>query len=230
MIPVNKDNSAETAKVLKDGAVVGPATVRRSPSIAKLAAALCAAQADFKSPAKKKQNPHLKNWYADLPAVLDAVLPALNANRLCVTQFPCELDGQPALQTLLLHDSGEWVETTALLRPVKTDPQSIGSAQSYARRYALLALCGVAPEDDAADDDGHAASRPAREPEPAPNDDLRRRAGWAQKLAATMSPAECDRVAEEIRADPALGPGDRKALGPLWQEAKARSKAAVPSA
>lgn len=153
-VPVNSANAVEVAKVLKDGAVCGAATVRRSASIAKLAAALCSAQGEVKNPIKNKQNPHLKNWYADLVAVLEAILPAFNKHKLCIAQMPCELDGEPAMQTLLLHESGEWMEFTAKTRPPKTDPQSVGSSQTYARRYALLSLCGIAADDD---DDGTAA-------------------------------------------------------------------------
>jgi len=145
-------------------------TVRRSESVANLAAALCKAQAEVKAPAKNKQNPHLKNWYADLAAVAEAVLPAFLRHGLSVTQLPCELGGDPAVMTLVLHTSGEWLETVARTRPVKADPQGAGSALTYAKRYALQSIAGVVAEDD---DDGHAAThrpqpqqKPASQPSP----------------------------------------------------------------
>lgn len=152
-----------------DEGEVNPASVRSSPTIAKLAVALTAAQAEVGSPVKNKQNPHLKNWYADLGAVLTAVMPALVKHKLAVLQLPCEMDGQPALMTLLVHESGEWIGTVAKTRPQKMDPQGVGSALSYARRYALQAVAGVTAEDD---DDGEQAgrrpARPAASPAPAP--------------------------------------------------------------
>lgn len=157
-VSVNAGNAVEAARTIRDGCVVGPSTVRRSATCAKIAAALCGAQSEIQNPTKNKQNPHLKNWYADITAVLGAVLPVFTKHKLAVTQLPCELDGEPALLTLVLHDSGEWLETVTKIRPVKTDPQSIGSAQSYARRYALQSVAGVAADDD---DDGNAGSRPA---------------------------------------------------------------------
>ena len=145
-------------------------TVRMSPSIAALAKALALAQAEMENPPKDSVNPHFKSRYADLATVRDTIIPVLNRRGLSVAQLPCELAGSPALTTLLLHESGEWIETTILLHPIKVDPQGIGSALTYARRYALQSVAGVAADDD---DDGNAATRPARpvqqqQPKPAP--------------------------------------------------------------
>lgn len=163
---VNESNAATVARTVRDGAVIGEHSVRRSPSLAKIAAALCAAQCELKNPVKNKQNPHFKNWYADLTAVLESILPVFTKHKLSVMQLPCELDDAPAMMTLIMHDSGEWVETVVKVRPVKLDPQSVGSAQSYAKRYALQSIAGIAAEDD---DDGHAATHrpPAQQPQKA---------------------------------------------------------------
>jgi hypothetical protein len=155
-VMVNESNAGVVARTVRDGAVVGEHSVRRSPSLAKIAAALCAAQCELKNPVKNKQNPHFKNWYADLTAVLESILPVFTKHKLSVMQLPCELDDAPAMMTLIMHDSGEWVETVVKVRPVKLDPQSVGSAQSYAKRYALQSIAGIAAEDD---DDGHAATQ-----------------------------------------------------------------------
>jgi hypothetical protein len=156
---ITERNAVEAAKEAKARAQVecGPSSVRKSLSLSKLAMALCKAQSEMRNPPKDSVNPHFKSRYADLATVRDTVMPVLTKNGLSVLQLPCECDGAPALTTLLMHESGEYVETTMLLRPGKTDPQGVGSALTYARRYSLQSLAGVAADDD---DDGNAASRP----------------------------------------------------------------------
>jgi hypothetical protein len=141
----------------------GP-TVRRSESIAALAAAMCKAQAELKNPPKDSVNPHFKSRYADLATVRDVIVPVLARHGLAVMQFPSDLAGAPALTTVLTHTSGEFIESTARLNPVKSDPQGVGSALTYMRRYTLLGLAGVAAEDD---DDGHAATHRPQQQKPA---------------------------------------------------------------
>lgn len=133
--------------------------VSHSPTIALLASALAKAQGELTNPTKDSVNPHFKSKYADFAAVRDAVSPALSKNKLAVAQLPTEanIDGVagPALVTMLIHESGEFIQTIILLRAQKNDPQGIGSALTYARRYALQSIVGVAAEED---DDGNAAS------------------------------------------------------------------------
>lgn len=138
---------------------IGATSVRVSPTTGALAAALAKAQAEMRNPAKEASNPHFGSKYADLASVRDAVLPALNANGLSVLQFPCDIGELPGLLTILLHTSGERVESVIRLRSPKTDPQGVGSALTYMRRYSLQSLGGVAGE---ADDDGNAASAPSK--------------------------------------------------------------------
>ena len=128
--------------------------MRTSESIASLAAALAKAQAVIEGAIKDKANPAFRSRYADLAAVWDAIREPLTANGLSLIQMPDVFEGEPVLVTRLLHASGEWLEGTYPLNPVKQDPQGYGSAITYARRYAAMAVCGVAPEDD----DGNAAS------------------------------------------------------------------------
>jgi len=135
--------------------------ILRSSSLAELAQALAKAQAELKNPPKDRVNPHYKSKYADLATIRDTVLPVLNKYGLSVVQLPCELPGNEqvptrvGLWTLLLHESGEYLGSCIPLRPVKDDPQGMGSALTYARRYALQAIAGVAGEED---DDGESAS------------------------------------------------------------------------
>jgi hypothetical protein len=125
---------------------------------APLAKALVAAQKATESVKKAATNPAFKSKYADLAHVVEGVVPALNAAGVMVLQSP-GYDGELVhVTTTFLHESGSSVTGTLSLRPSKMDPQGVGSAITYARRYALLAMTGSAPEDD----DGNAASQPGR--------------------------------------------------------------------
>jgi len=99
---------------------------------------------------KTASNPHFRSKYADLEAVMDACSDALANNGLAVWQSIS--DGQ--LITRLFHTSGQWMEGHTPLIIAKNDMQGLGSAFTYARRYGLMAILGIAPEDD----DGNAAS------------------------------------------------------------------------
>jgi len=99
---------------------------------------------------KTASNPHFRSKYADLEAVMDACSDALARNGLAVWQSIS--DGQ--LITRLFHTSGQWMEGNTPLIIAKNDMQGLGSAFTYARRYGLMAILGIAPEDD----DGNAAS------------------------------------------------------------------------
>lgn len=123
---------------------------------APLAKALVAAQKATESIKKAAENDHFKTSYADLAHVVQGVVPALNDAGVAVVQMPT-FDGTiVGVTTVFLHETGSSLTGTLHLRPSKTDPQGVGSAITYARRYALLAMAGGAPEDD----DGNAASGP----------------------------------------------------------------------
>lgn len=127
----------------------------RSEQIHEIAAALAKAQGKIEGASKDKQNPHLKNRYADLASAWDACRAALSENGISVVQAPGDGDaGAISVTTLLMHQSGQWLEGRLSMRPAKGDPQSIGSVITYARRYSLMAMVGIAPEDD----DGNAAA------------------------------------------------------------------------
>lgn len=121
--------------------------------------AFCSAQPKFKRPAKSGKNPHFKTLYSTLEDIWDAIQEALSCNGLMIIQSPQMKDGSVAVCTLLGHKSGQWLMSFLPLNPVKNDPQSVGSAITYAKRYALSALVGIGC-DDGCDDDGAAASSP----------------------------------------------------------------------
>ena len=127
-----------------------------SPTIAALAASLAAAQATIGGAVKGKTNPAFKTKYADLSAVWEAWQEVGPAQGLAVVQLPGEMiEGRVNVTTMLMHKSGEWMRETLSIPVTKADAQGYGSALTYARRYALSALTGIAPEDD----DGNASVR-----------------------------------------------------------------------
>lgn len=121
-------------------------------------AALAASQAEMGKALKSSQNPHFRSKYADLGAVMDACLPALNAHGISVTQPLVTGEFGHIVKTVLTHgDSDTSVECAIPLLLGKQDMQGLGSAMTYARRYGLMAMAGIAPEDD----DGNAAAKSA---------------------------------------------------------------------
>jgi hypothetical protein len=126
-----------------------------SESIKEIAPALLKAQAAIKAAMKDATNPHFKSKYADLASIIDACKPALNAANITFLQGVCSADTGVAVETMLLHTSGEWISTTLTLPVSKNDAQGVGSAITYGRRYGLQALTGVPAEDD----DGNAAAK-----------------------------------------------------------------------
>lgn len=137
--------------------------MNQSEQINELAAALAKAQAAIRPAVKDKTNPAFRSKYADLGSVWEACREALTSNGLSVVQFPVEAGepGRIALETTLLHASGQWLRAAFSLPLAKNDPQGAGSGYTYARRYALAAIVGVVADDD---DDGNAASQPTRQP------------------------------------------------------------------
>ena len=131
--------------------------MNKSEQINELAAALAKAQAKIETAKKDQTNPFYKSQYAGLPQVWDACRKYLTDNGLSVVQTTDTSENGTILETMLLHSSGQWISSIYPVNPVKNDPQGIGSALTYARRYSLMALVGVVA-DDASDDDGNAAS------------------------------------------------------------------------
>jgi hypothetical protein len=141
------------------------------PSHKGLYSALAAAQAEMGRALKDTNNPHFKSKYADLSSVCDACMPALSKHGIAVLQPSFDDETGRYVKTIFVHgDSGETVECRVPLIVAKTDMQGYGSSVTYARRYGLMGMAGIAPEDD----DGNAAAKapPAAEPKrQAPNDD-----------------------------------------------------------
>jgi hypothetical protein len=123
-----------------------------------IATALAAAQINMGKALKQTSNPHFRSKYADLGSVMDACLPALNAHGIAVIQPTGEDEIGRFVETRLIHgESGEQLSCRVPLIVSKNDMQGYGSAVTYARRYGLMAMAGIAPEDD----DGNAAAKAA---------------------------------------------------------------------
>ncbi len=114
-----------------------------SDSINEIAGALAKAQAVMKNAPMNKTNPHFKSKFADLASVRDTVIPALSANGIAVVQAL----GDNCVMTRILHASGQWIESACPIPP-GADMQKMGSAITYARRYSLSAICGIAADED----------------------------------------------------------------------------------
>lgn len=137
--------------------------MKASPTIASLAKALVAAQAEFKAVPKDATNPHFRNTYSSLEAITESVRPILNRHKLAVVQGGSPISDEAgavtavSVETMLLHESGEWISNAVTMPLDKATPQGVGSAVTYGRRYSLSALLAITTDDD---DDGEAASAP----------------------------------------------------------------------
>jgi hypothetical protein len=146
-----------------------------------IATALVKAQKAFGPALKSSTNPHFKSRYADLSACVEAVIEGLNEAGIALIQRTSEDLNGVTVETVFIHESGEMLECGKLHVPAsKQDPQGYGSALTYARRYSLMAACGIAPEDD----DGNAATR-----KPIPTPDI------TDHLAAIEASGNSDELA-----------------------------------
>jgi hypothetical protein len=128
--------------------------MQTSESIKEISTALVAFHKEVDTITKDAKNPFYKSSYATLSNVLGTIDGPLVNNGLSVVQFP---EGDCGLSTRLCHKSGEYMEATYIMKPVKMDPQGLGSAITYARRYSLCAILSLAIDDD--DDGNHASGK-----------------------------------------------------------------------
>lgn len=150
---------------MEETKVMMPEQPCMSAEIGELASALASAQAELSPASKNAQNPHLKNRYADIAAVYEAIRETLPKHGLSVSQIIMPHESKARVRTLLMHKSGQWLASECLM-PLDRNggPQGMGSAITYARRYSLSAIVGVVSEDD---DDAEAA-QPRRQQQAQP--------------------------------------------------------------
>ena len=122
--------------------------MNKSENIAALAAALVKAQAQMSGAKKTAKNPFFKSTYANLEEVIHCVKEPFADNDLAFVQFPITGEDRAGVETIIMHSSGEWVSSEFTLKCVKHDPQGMGSAITYARRYGLQSAAGIPSEDD----------------------------------------------------------------------------------
>lgn len=143
---------------VEPGVILGPTRFEICPQgIGNLFAALAKARKSFKPVLKSSQNPFFKSKYADLAEVIDATKDGLSDNELAIVQPPCfrRSDGTVEIYTFMGHSSGEWIKSILDMPVTKLDPQGVGSAITYGRRYSYSGMVSVASE---VDDDGNSAS------------------------------------------------------------------------
>jgi len=129
--------------------------MQTSDELDKISPAIVAALADIENATKDAQNRHFQSTYATLAALIDATKSGLAKHGLAVIQSPGFEGGLVLVTTRVLHTSGQWIEGVVSSPIGKSDPQGVGSAITYLRRYALAAMCGITQEDD----DGNGAAK-----------------------------------------------------------------------
>lgn len=179
----------------------------KSDQLNELAKALCRAQGKIKHAVKDSDNPFFKSRYADLTSVWEAIRDAFQAEGLSVSQIPTtDDDGKPALETLLMHSSGQWVSGVVPINPIKNDPQGLGSAITYMRRYALQAIAGVCADDD----DGEAAhGRGSNKKQNSAGEPVKKKPAWSDQEKLEIGKIRAALVA--------YGPGGEEAADTIWR-------------
>lgn len=183
--------------------------MRFSESITDLAIALAAAQRELKNPYNTADNPFFKSKYAPLPDVLNEIRPVLAKYGLSLIQSPAVSEKGIGVETLLLHKSGQHIAFDPyFLTPAKNDPQTAGGAITYARRYALNAILGIAGEED---DDGNTASGNSTKKPPRKSEIASAESAppppWTQNHTPAPS-IKCPKCGKIVQAHPRKGGGD----------------------
>ncbi len=173
----------------------------KSESIAALAKAIALSQLHVGNALKSSTNPHFKSKYADLAEILNTVRPVFSANGIAIVQTPTFESGVASVETMLCHESGEFISSVCSSPVSKQDAQGIGSAITYLRRYSLAAMCGIAQEDD---DGQHAVQEPQTQ---------------RQAPSRKLSNAEREMGVADMKGAP-----DEAALKQVWADYHAMAK------
>lgn len=190
-----------------------------TPAPKALIEALVKAQGEMEVATKDSKNPHFNTRYADLAAVMAAVRQPLARNGLAVVQlFAPAKEGFVAIETRLMHVSGEMLSSVLELPVAQRSPQGIGSAITYARRYGLAALLTVVADED---DDGNAASAPVTKPPPPPKPKAAPKSAEAASTPApSPAPAQATETPKPPEEPPELADVDRIRAATTSQEMK----------
>ena len=178
----------------------------QSENITDVAKALLNVQRTVQPVTKDAENPFTKSWYASLNSVMDACRDALIENGIWLCQYPVPVE-QPntiGLVTKLTHaESGQWQSSLAVVPLPKADPQGMGSAMTYARRYALTAMLGMVTEDDDGERAKIGRKTPSRPKLPVNAPEARKAASGGTNVA-NSSPVTSNRPAAALENLPPL--------------------------
>ena len=130
--------------------------MNKSDNINELSSALAKAMGEIQGAKMDSINPHFKNRFASLASVQDSYKVPCSKNGLSVVQSVETRDGKYFVETMITHSSGQWISSDLELILSREDMQGLGSACTYAKRYAVCAMLGISAQDE--DDDGNAAS------------------------------------------------------------------------
>jgi hypothetical protein len=180
--------------------------MKTSQTIGSISAAIAAAQIGMEAARFDSKNPHFNSKYASLASVMEAIKP-LALKGVALTQA-CDVARDEkgstlTVTTLLSHESGEWISSELSMRVERDTPQGIGSALTYARRYAVSAICGIAADDD---DDGEKVEPRGPVPPKPPAKQAPKPAAPAPAPAAKAEQTREQKTAEAIKNLPAHNP------------------------
>jgi hypothetical protein len=182
--------------------------------------ALVKAQRGFGPALKSSTNPHFRSKYADLAACIEAVIDSLNENGVMLMQVTHEAENGVMIETLFLHESGEQMSAGKLFMPAtKFDAQGFGSALSYARRYSLLAACGIAPEDDDANQAVKSSTQAPQVKAAPPAQAVAKAAATVQQVsqAPTTPDAQPQPIPQKVESTPPPAPPKMQGSSDQWQ-------------
>lgn len=187
----------------------------RPVTVGALAAALALAQGEMAAAVKGRTNPFFKSRYSTLSDIWDVCREPLSKNGLAVMQLPSTTADGICIKTILMHSSGESMESEFTMPLAKKDAQGIGSAITYGRRYALAAICGVVSDED---DDGNAATSAAHQNRhastPPPNGRHEQRSGPTTKDDILASVREMVAAGGKADLDAAVERAGVKGIAP----------------
>ena len=166
--------------------------MQKSESIKELASALTKAQGEMPAVKFNATNPFLKNKYADLGAIIAASKPILAKHGLAVSQLSTSDDNRIGVETVLMHQSGEFIASSLSMEIAdekgKSSAQVAGSIITYLRRYALASILGMYADEDG---DGNEPESPNRKRTAMPRQ--------SAKPEAPLTPAELSAAVQDTR-------------------------------
>lgn len=200
--------------------------IEHSAEIGEIAKAIAAAQAALEEDnvAKKLDNTFFNSKYADLAAAVSMARPAFAKAGVAIIQAPTTKGHLVRVTTLLAHGSGQWMKSTLGMLPTKKDPQGVGAAITYARRYSLLAMTGLAPEED--DDANKVSNKPhdSRDAMQPPRGSKTKSDGTQQNANQARKDGDYEKLQKEMRAI-----DDPQRLSAWWDENEDRIGRLPPS-